>query len=252
MRISVVTVCFNSAATIADACRSVAVQRHAEVEHLVIDGGSSDATVALANAAARPGARVSSAPDRGIYDAMNKGIRQATGEVVGFLNGDDLLEDASVLDRVAKAFADPSVECAYGDLVYVRQDDTAAVVRRWRANWYRPSLSRCCLAPPHPTFYARRSTYQRLGTYHQDLWIANDFELMTRFLVRHRVRARYIPAVLVRMRLGGVSNRTVGGVIEQNRDIVRALRRNGLAPSPLAPLVKALVRVREYVAGAHR
>jgi len=228
MKVSVVTAVFNGAETIADTLDSVAAQTYPDVEHVVVDGGSRDNTLEVVKQHGRRVARLISERDRGVYDGMNKGIRAATGEVIGTLNADDVYADPDVLARVAAAFADPSVEVCYGDLVYVKRDDTSAVVRYWKAGNYERDALRQGWFPPHPTFFVRRALYERGGLFNIDYPLGGDVELMMRLLWKHQAKAVYIPNVQVKMRLGGISNASLRSIIRQNVVIREAARLNGL------------------------
>lgn len=246
-KISVVTVCYNSADTLEATLQSVAAQSHDAVEHVVVDGGSTDGTVEILARWKDRLAVVVSEPDRGLYDAMNKGIGLATGDVIATLNADDLYADADVLRDVAAVFdADPGVQATYGDLLYVRRDDVNAVVRVWRSGRPGPRGIARGWHPPHPTFMVRREVYARCGLFRLDYKLAADIELLVRFTGKCRVPLHYIPRVLVRMRMGGVSNRRVSTVIAQNRWVLTAYRDNGIARSPLLMLYKLVDRLRQY------
>lgn len=230
LRVSVITVCFNSAATIGDTMSSIAAQEGVEVEHIVVDGKSTDGTMhVIRNHPWKPD-RVISEPDRGIYDAMNKGIRVATGEIVGFLNADDVYDNPGVLKQIAAAFADPGVDATYADLLYVYPDDTTRVVRYWRSGEYMPGAFLRGWVPAHPTFYVRRALLERYGYFKCEHRLAADFELMLRLIVRHHIRLRYIPSIQVRMRTGGATNQNLRNVVRQNLEILRAFGENGVAP----------------------
>lgn len=248
MKISVITVCFNSAATIQDSLRSVAAQTHADVEHIIVDGASTDRTMEIVRAHGTRLAHVISEPDRGVYDAMNKGIALATGDVVGFLNSDDFFASTAELAFVAKAFDDPAVDACHADLVYVGEHDPGKVVRYWRSNAYRPGQFRTGWMPPHPTFYVRRSVYQRFGGFDLEFRLQADFELTTRFLEVHRIRSLYLPRVLVNMRLGGATNRSLANILKGNLEAYRACRKNGLPVTPLFMLRKILSRLPQFFA----
>jgi glycosyltransferase involved in cell wall biosynthesis len=226
MKISIITAVLNGRSTIADALDSVLAQDYADIEFIVIDGASTDGTLDIIQRYPGRLAHLVSEPDRGIYDALNKGLRLATGEVVGFLNADDCYADHRVMSRVAAALADPTVDACYGDLFYVRKDEPNHVIRRWQAGPYHPRLLARGWMPPHPTFYARRAIYQRLGGFDIDYRIAADYDCMLRFLGAGRVTCAYIPEVLVKMRLGGVSNRSLHNLLQKSREDYRALRRN--------------------------
>jgi len=236
LKVSVVTAVYNRAGTVAQALASVRGQTWPSVEHIVIDGASTDGTVPILQAHKAQLAVLVSEPDHGIYDALNKGIRRATGDVVGFLHADDLFESNDALACVAEAFFDPAVDAVYGDLVYVREHDPTQVVRYWRAG---PFVSGCLergWMPPHPTFYVRRSVYERLGLFDTRFRIAADYESILRFLGMGGVRPRYLPQVLVRMRLGGVSNQSLRSMAHKSREDYAAMQLHGIGG------VRALVR----------
>ena len=192
-----------------------------------------------------------SEPDRGIYDAMNKGIRLSTGEIIGTINADDFYAEPDVLARVAALFEDPAIDVCYGDLCYVGYDDPTRIVRYWRSSEFKPDLFLYGWCPPHPTFFVRRSVYDRLGTYDESYKIAADVDLTMRYLEKHRVRSRYLPQVLVKMRMGGSSNKSIRNVIQQNREIWAALRKHGLELSQgVIALARAAAERREASAVA--
>ena len=249
MKISVITVAYNSSKTIATTLDSVAIQTHYDIEHLVIDGASTDATLALIRNHRNPNIRLVSEPDKGIYDAMNKGLALAMGEIVGFLNSDDFYEDASVLEKVAAAFQDPAVEACYADLVYVTQDNSR-VVRYWKSKPFISGDFAKGWCPAHPTFYVRRSVIARLGLFDQSYKLAADVEFMMRYLECGRIRTVYIPHVLVRMRLGGITNQSWRNIVQQNQEILSALRKNDVPFSTLLFVVHKLIsRLRQFVVG---
>lgn len=203
-------------------------QKYPDVELVVVDGVSTDGTRELLEARHdRLGVFISE-PDKGIYHALNKGIARASGEVIGFLHADDLFTDELVLQRVAAVFADPGVDVCYGDLVYVRRDDPDRVIRYWRAGEYRPERLRRGWMPPHPTFYVRRSLYEEHGLFDTSYRIAADYDCMLRLLSRLRGRVVYIPEVLVRMRVGGASNRSLANILRKSAEDYRAIQANGV------------------------
>lgn len=246
MKISIITVVFNNVNTIEDTIRSVASQTHSDIEHILIDGGSTDGTLDVIRRHQDKIAKLVSEPDRGIFDAMNKGLRLATGEIIGLLNADDVYADHTVLQTVAEVFANPRVDVSYADLVYVAPKDMSKPVRYWKSKPFRPGLFSMGWVPAHPTFFARRAAYERYGGYDDSLGLAADFELMLRFLERQGLKSVYIPRVFVKMRLGGVSNQSIRNIVRQNIDIYRACRKNQIMVSPLIFIAKPLAKLSQY------
>jgi glycosyltransferase involved in cell wall biosynthesis len=249
MKVSIVTVAYNAAKTIGDTIASVASQTYGDVEYIVVDGGSTDGTMDIVKQHRDKIAKFVSESDNGIYDAMNKGLGLATGDIVGFLNADDMYVGRGVIDRVVDAFLEPSVQACYGDLVYVDAVDTEAVVRYWKSNEYRSGLFARGWVPAHPTFFARRGVYEKWGRFDLRFKLAADFEIMARFLSKFGVKARYVPEVLVKMRMGGATNRTISNIVKQNIEIYRAAKKNGIRFSPFTfVLGRLLLRVPQFFA----
>jgi glycosyltransferase involved in cell wall biosynthesis len=242
--ISVVTPSLNSAGVIAGCIRSVAEQSIC-AQHLVVDGFSSDGTLDVIRESGGGAEIIQQAP-AGIYAAINLGIRNATGEIIGVLNADDFYASAGVLEQVAAVFEDPAIEACYGDLCYVDDKDTSKVLRYWRSGEYRPARFRHGWMPPHPTFFAKRRLFDQFGAYRTDLGTAADYELMLRFLVRYRVAASYVPQVLVHMRTGGASNASISARIKANRMDRKAWQVNGLRPYPWTAIAKPLRKVGQW------
>jgi len=246
MKISIVTATLNSAKCIKDCLGSLARQTHPEVEHIVIDGGSSDNTAAIVRGFPRVSAVVSE-PDEGLYDAMNKGIALATGEVVGILNSDDLYASDAVLAGVAKAFEDPLVDATIGDIAFVDSENLTRVTRYYSARRWQPTHFRWGFMPPHPAFFVRRRFYEQLGTYRTDYRIAADYELLVRFLLKARLRFAYLGGPLVLMRSGGASNANVTSRIRASREMLRACRENQVPTSHLMLSARYIWKVWEFM-----
>lgn len=246
MKISVITVARNAEQTIADTLASVQSQRFDDIEHIVIDGASRDRTLAIVDEYRSHLAQVCSEPDRGIYDAMNKGIGLATGEVVGTLNADDVYQNEAILARVAEIFADPGVDACHADLVYVDRADTRRIVRYWTSCEFRPGLFLRGWIPAHPTFFVRREIYERYGTFDLNYRFQSDFELTMRLLEIHRIRSRYVPEVFVRMRMGGVTNNSLGNIIRGNLESYRACKAHGLSVTPWFFVRKISSRIPQF------
>ena len=247
MKITVITVSYNSATTIADTIRSVASQTYKNIEHLVIDGQSHDKTALVVQANHHPGLIFSSEPDSGIYDALNTGLARATGEVIGFLNSDDFYADDVVLEKIAAAFLDESVDACFADLVYVTTDNSR-VARYWKSKPFTKGDFAKGWCPAHPTFYIRKSALQRLGIFDLSFKLAADFEFIVRYLESGAIKSVYIPHVLVRMRLGGATNQSLRNVWNQNKEIIMALQKNEVSYSKIIFCTHKLInRISQYV-----
>ena len=244
--ITIITATFNAGSTLAQNIESVGNQG-LELEHLIIDGGSTDDTLSIAQAHQAQLANIVSEPDDGIYDAMNKGIALATGDIIGILNADDFYAGNDVLARVAAAFEDPSIDACYGDLKYVDSDDIDKVVRYWRSGEFNSRKFYHGWMPPHPTFFVRRSVYEKYGLFNMDLGSAADYEIMLRFLLRHQLKAAYIPQVLVYMRTGGVSNASTANRLKANQMDRKAWKVNDLKPYLWTLWMKPLKKVGQWV-----
>jgi glycosyltransferase len=226
MKISIITVCFNSAKTIACTLKSVTNQTHSNVEHILIDGASRDNTLAIVHGSPSRPSRIVSERDAGIYDAMNKGLGLATGDFVGFLNADDMLAGPNAIASIAAAASRSEVDAIYGDLSYVHKDRPTEILRYWRSGEFTTNRLRYGWMPPHPTFYVRRSAIHGLGQFDLRFRIAADYDFMLRYLSRPGIRVAYVPEVLVHMRAGGASNRTLGAMMLKSREDLAALKKN--------------------------
>lgn len=244
--ISIVTVCLNAERHIASCLDSVAGQTVA-AEHIVVDGGSTDRTLAILQASGNSRVSVVSEPDDGMYDALNKGIARASGDIVGLLHADDYFAGDSVLARVQSSFADPAVASCYGDLEYVDNEPPNKVVRYWRSGGFSKKRFLWGWMPPHPTFFVRREVYERLGGFRLDLGTAADYELMLRYLYKHEIGARYIPEVLTRMRVGGQSNINMRARLRANRMDRLAWSKNDLTPYPWTIPLKPLRKLGQWL-----
>lgn len=223
-----ITAVYNRHQTVGQALDSVLSQSYPAVESIVIDGASTDGTLAALEPYRSRLSLLISECDQGIYDALNKGIKHATGDVVGFLHADDVFENREVLAKVAAAFQDPAIDAVYGDLVYVLHDDIGQVIRYWKSGLYDDAALARGWMPPHPTLYVRRSVYERLGGFDTRYRIAADYDTVLRFLAVGKIRAAYIPEVLVRMRAGGISNRSLKTIIRKSLEDIDVLRRNNV------------------------
>lgn len=246
MKLTVVTVCLNARETIAAAVESVHRQTHAEVEHIVVDGASTDGTLEALEPHREGIARLISEPDRGLYFAMNKGIAVATGDYLGFLNSDDIYHDERALERVAVALASVPCDAAHGDLVYVRAADPDRIVRYWRSGPYRPGMFEAGWHPAHPTLFVRTSILKDLGGFDTAYRFHADFHLMVRLFIEQRISSIHVPGILVRMRVGGHTNRSLVNVARGNLESYRIARAYGVARSPWWVVRKLAFRVGQF------
>ncbi len=250
MRISIITACFNSNTVLATALKSVASQTHPDVEHIIMDGGSTDGTVAQirawANASDAPTKWLSEL-DHGLYDALNKGIRMATGDVIGVMHADDFYAGPEVLGKIAQLFEQTGADAVYADVRFVKADDITRTVRYISGRRFRPWMMRYGFMPPHPAIFCRRALFEKLGYYRTDYPIAADHELMIRFLWKARIRTAYLPEAIITMRTGGMSTRSVGARWQGCRENVRACRENGIYANLPMQLAKYAVKVFEFI-----
>jgi glycosyltransferase involved in cell wall biosynthesis len=247
MKISVVTITYNSAATLRDTIESVLAQEYKNVEYLIIDGGSTDETIDIIGSYSDDRIKWISEPDKGIYDAMSKGKRMATGNVVGVLNSDDFYPDNQVLNRVAQAFTNETVDAVYGDLKYVDYQNVSRITRNWVSGIYdRENFLRGWM-PPHPTFFLRKAAFEKYGYYNPDFKSAGDYELMLRMLFKNNLKALYIPHVQVTMRAGGVSNSSIKNRIRANQEDRQAWKLNGIKPKWYTLFMKPLSKLQQWL-----
>lgn len=247
MKVSVITVCFNSAATLPDTLASVASQTDADVEHIVVDGASTDGTGAILESHRARLAKVISESDHGIYDAMNKGIRHATGEVIAFLNADDVYAHDHVLNHVAKVMKRERLDALFGDVAFVSSDDAARVVRRYSSGRFTPKRIAWGWMPAHPALFLRRGVFEQVGPFRTDYRIAGDFEFIARAFWPGTLRYRHLPEILVKMRTGGISTGGWRNTLLLNREVLRACRENGIPTNLLKILSKYPWKLLEFV-----
>ncbi|MFN9325790.1 MAG: glycosyltransferase family 2 protein [Flavobacteriales bacterium] len=251
MKVSLITVCRNVAPVIAETLDSVLAQTHSDIELIVIDGASTDGTVEVLHGyRTTPGKRgidiLVSEPDKGIYDAMNKGLARATGEVIGFVNAGDLLMTPTVVSDIVAAFQRSHADAVYGDIIMVDEHDIFKVHRTWLSGTYHRDNFRKGWMPPHVGTFIRKSVYDRFGHFNTDLRIGADYEILLRFLYKHHVRTVHLREVLVRFRLGGMSNGSVRHILRANREVRRSWALNGLQAPPLLVTRKLWSKVMQF------
>ena len=249
MKISIITVVRNNKETIRDAIESVLSQNYENVKYIIIDGNSIDGTVEIIRSYANKIDKFVSEKDNGLYDAMNKGINIADGDIIGFLNSDDLYIDSDVLSKVAREFiAQPSLDACYADLVYVDHGSTSRVIRYWKSSKFSLGLFSKGWSPPHPTFFVSRRVYEKFGNFNIQYHIASDIELMIRFLEVYKIDVKYIPQLLVKMRYGGISNKSIKNMLNLNQEILGALDYHNLPKNIFIFFIyKIISRVKQFL-----
>ena len=247
MKISIITTVYNGASTIEDTILSVASQSYPDTEHIIIDGSSTDGTLSLIKKHEGKIEKFLSEPDNGIYDAMNKGISLASGDIVGILNSDDVYYDNFCLSVVISEFQEKGVDSVFGDLVYVHQDNLQKVVRYYSSANFSPHKFAFGWMPAHPTFFVYRKFYEKYGKFKTNYIIAADYELLVRFLERHKITYSYIPKVLVRMRTGGISTKSLFNNWILNKEIVRACDENGIKTNIIKVLSKYPTKILQLI-----
>lgn len=246
-KISIITVVFNGRLYIQHAVESVLNQSYANLEYIVVDGGSTDGTLDIIKSYGKRITHVISEPDRGMYDALNKGIRFASGDIVGIVNSDDALYDPDVIADIVKEFENNSIECSYGNLIYVDRETASKTTRTWISKPFESGLFEKSWTPAHPTFYCRRELFEKYGYYRLDFKIAADVELMYRFLEKHRVRSLYIPRMMMRMRNAGISNSGISSTVIITSEMKRAIRENGGRFSLLKYLFFKGLKIKQFI-----
>ncbi|WP_339784427.1 MAG: glycosyltransferase family 2 protein [Imperialibacter sp.] len=246
MKISIITVVYNNSQFIEGCILSVLNQSYEDIEYIIIDGCSTDGTLEKINRYSDRISKIVSERDQGIYDAMNKGIGLATGEIVGILNADDFYVDGDVITKIAAVFEDESVDVSYADVKYVKRDNVGEVVRSWRSGAFDKDRFYYGWSPPHPTFFVRRTIYQKHGLYDPTLNISADYEMMLRLLFVQEIKCIYLPQVIIKMRDGGVSNRSIKNRVQANREDRKAWEINKIKPKLYTLSLKPLRKLGQF------
>ncbi len=248
MKISIITVVYNNIYTINDAILSVYNQSYENIEYIIIDGQSSDGTKEILKKQSDKYSILISEPDLGIYDAMNKGIRLASGDIIGILNSDDLYQNQSIISEIMQQFIQiPDLDILYGDLVYVKYDDTNKVIRNWESTSYYPKFFEYGNIPPHPSLFLKRRVYKEVGLFNLEFKLAADYEFMLRAFKIYNYKTKYINKVIVKMRLGGATNKSFSNILKQNLEILKAWKNNNLKPPLFLMPLKIIKRFIQFI-----
>ena len=246
MKLSIITITYNSEKTLRDTINSVLKQSYQNIEYLIIDGCSSDKTIAIIKEYEpffKGRLKWISEPDKGIYDAMNKGINMATGDVIGILNSDDLFFNNNVLQDIVNTFTTKEIDCLYGNLIFVDVLNTNKVIRTWQGSQHFQNSFLKGWHPAHPTFYVKREIYKKYGVFDTSFDVSADFELMLRFIEKYKITNLYLDRYFVKMRMGGESTGSVKKIIQGNKNVLKAFKKNGFKVSPFYPIVRIFPKV---------
>jgi len=246
MKVSIITATFNSEKYLEGCIRSVMEQEYKDIEHIIVDGKSTDGTAEIIKNHQDNIAQSISETDRGMYDAINKGMRMATGDIIGILNSDDILASPDVIGGIVKAFEEQKVDIIYGDLEYVEANDTSRIYRVWKGKPYKRSRFRIGWMPAHPTFYIKKELVATYGGYENHYYSAADYEFMARYLYKHRLSAYYLPKLIVKMRRGGQSNSNLKKRLRANRRDYLAMKKNNIPFPFFVSILKPLSKLHQY------
>lgn len=246
MKISIITVTYNSAATLEETILSVINQTYQNIEYIIVDGKSTDSTLSIIDKHKDRIAKFVSEKDNGIYDALNKGISMASGDVVGILHSDDFYTSNEVLQKIAERFIKDNCEALYGDLLYVSKDNTDKIIRKWRAGEFKSNSFLFGWMPPHPTFFVKKEVYEKHKAFNLDFKTSADYELMLRLLYKHKIKTSYLPEFIVKMRMGGQSNISTKNRIIANLEDRKAWEVNGLKPYFFTLFFKPLRKLSQF------
>lgn len=242
MKVSIITVCYNSEAFIKDAIESVLNQTYQNIEYIIVDGGSKDNTISIIENYKDKIAKFISEPDNGIYDAMNKGINMATGDIVGILNSDDFYNSNQVIENIVNSFNVKSIDAIYGDLFVVYRDNPEKIKRKYLANKFSKKSLKYGIMPGHATFFIKRDLFKQYGLYKTNYKIAADFDLIVRFIYCHKIRIKYLPQIVLRARTGGTSDDNFITKFKISREVLRACKENGLKTNLLTVNLRMLIK----------
>lgn len=252
MKVSIITVCFNSEKTIEDTITSVLSQSYSNIEFIIIDGASKDGTLKIIEKYRDKISVLLSEEDNGIYDAFNKGIKLATGDIVGILNSDDFYIDKQVISKIVNKFKEKEVDAVYADLLFINKNKADKIIRYWKAGEYQHGMFEKGWMPPHPTFFVKREMYKKYGYYKTSLLYSADYELMLRLLHRYKISTAYFPEVIIKMRMGGFGNMSIEAKIQANIEDRKAWRYNGLKPGYFTLLKKPISKISQFLKRSYK
>lgn len=247
MKISIITATYNSAPHIAMCVESVNKQTYPNIEHIIIDGYSKDNTIEIIKNIPSRITKIVSEPDKGIYDAMNKGISFANGDIIGILNSDDFLASNDILEIIGHTFEKEKCDAVFGNLDFVAPNNVEKVIRKWKSSPFIEGSFAKGWHSPHPTFYVKREVYEKYGSFDISLNVSSDFEIMLRFLERYKIKAYYLDRIIVKMRYGGESTGSFSKIIVGNLNIIKAFKKNRIKVTPFYPFIRLIPKIKEFI-----
>ncbi|MBN2544681.1 MAG: glycosyltransferase [Spirochaetes bacterium] len=247
MKVTIITVSYNSRETIKSTIQSVINQKYNNIEYIIIDNNSNDGTVNIINNYRDKISKIIIEKDNGIYDAMNKGIKNATGDLIGFLNADDIYINDNVIKTIVEAVTIYNKDSVYADLIYVDKYNIDIIIRYWKSGSYNKDNFKLGWQPAHPTFFVKKAVYDKYGLYDVNFKVSADFELMLRFLYKHKITTHYIDKPLIKMRCGGTSNNSFKNIIKGNIDCLKAFKKNNIKVSIFYPLLRIIGKLKQFI-----
>lgn len=247
LKVSIITVCYNSEKTIKSTIKSVVSQDYPNKEYIIVDGGSKDGTMAIVDSFKDSVAKKISEPDKGIYDAMNKGIKMASGDIIGILNSDDVFVSDTIISDIVNAFEVNKADAVYGNIDYFKDEATKKVLRTWVTKPYYPTFFDDGEVPPHPSLFVKRSVYEEIGVYYPDFKISSDYEFMLRAFKKNNYKPFYLGKFIVNMRMGGESTRSISNVVIGNKEVRMAWKMNGLTPPLRFWFLRVVKKILQYI-----
>ena len=248
MKITIITATYNSAATISSCIASVNEQTYPDIEHIIIDGASNDNTLEIIKSMPNRVSKIVSEPDGGIYDAMNKGVKLATGDIVGILNSDDMYDNEKVIAKIAQEFKkDMNLDAVHTNLYYVSNNDVNRVIRHWKTGNFKSGIFFQGWHPAHPTLFLKREVYEKYGLFDDHFKLAADFEFMLRIFERYKINSKYLPVTTVRMRLGGATSKSLANIIKGNLECLNAFKKNNFKTPLLYPLFRLIPKFKQFI-----
>lgn len=247
LKVSIITVCYNSEKFIRNAVDSVLCQSYQDIEYIIIDGGSTDNTVEIVRSYGSKISKFISEPDKGIYDAMNKGLKMATGDIIAILNSDDFYAGSEVIKNITGAFADETTLIAYGDLQVVDRDNTDKIIRLYKADKFTLKSLKYGIMPGHATIFLRKKIFEQYGYYKTDYRIAADFDFVVRVLYKHKIPAVYVPQIVLKARVGGISTDGIMTKFAISKEVLRACRENGLRSNLIKVNLRMIIKIKQLI-----